>query len=219
MSTFLVHEEEYRGKGYVEYLKKNILIAGCGALGSNLAYNLVKHGFTNLSLLDFDRVESKNIGPQIYSPQYVGMTKVDALINILYDINQNIQLKNLYTKLDSKNCAKTLKGADLVVDCFDNREARLILTDYCRENNIDCIHAGLFKDYGEVIWNENYKVPDQAPKSDDQCDYPLARNIVLMTVVVLTEEILNFYLRGRIKAEKKNRFLTLKDLTIGEFRV
>ena len=33
-----------------------------------------------------------------------------------------------------------------------------------------------------VIWNECYRVP--SPSSDDVCDYPLARNLVMLTVAV-----------------------------------
>lgn len=213
MSDMFIHEKAYRGN-YLEYIKKNILIAGCGSLGSNLAYNLAKHGFTNLILLDFDRVEKKNCSCQIYSPQHIGMTKVDALINILYEINPSLTLKNLYSKLDSKNCKKLLKGADLVVDCFDNTEARSILSEFCLQNEVECIHAGLFKDYGEVIWNEKYQVPSDQPARDDQCDYPLARNIVLMTVTVLTEEILSFYLATK---KRGSWSITLGDLKISKF--
>ena len=67
---------------------------------------------------------------------------------------------------------------------------------------------GLAEDYSEIIWNENYRVP--SPVNDDVCDYPLARNLVLMTTAVATEVIIEF-----ISTTKKLDFtFTLRDLTI-----
>ncbi len=46
----------------IEYLKNiNILLLGCGTIGSSLFLNLIKLGITNVSLVDKDKVEFKNI--------------------------------------------------------------------------------------------------------------------------------------------------------------
>jgi len=71
----------------------------------------------------------------------------------------------------------------------------------------------LFEDYGEVYWNNQYKVPRNSEDNDqDVCDYPLARNIIVLTVAVLAEEILNYCLAT--KPRRNNWTITLKDLTI-----
>ncbi|MBW4523434.1 MAG: hypothetical protein KME16_27660 [Scytolyngbya sp. HA4215-MV1] len=79
-----------------------------------------------------------------------------------------------------------------------------------------CLHAGLSTDYGEVIWNEVYRVPSDV--NDDVCDYPLARNLVMLTVATVCEVILqrrgfanvSFVATG----EQRHFTITLKDLSI-----
>ena len=41
-------------------------LAGAGGLGSNCALNLVRVGFENLTIVDFDRVEAANLDRQFY---------------------------------------------------------------------------------------------------------------------------------------------------------
>jgi molybdopterin/thiamine biosynthesis adenylyltransferase len=218
MSDMFVHEQLYRGDNLDKLQHYPILIAGCGALGSNLAEALVRHGSENITLLDMDRVEEKNLPCQIWADDDIGLLKVDALSNRLYDI-MKVEASTINKKLDAKNIRKLLKNHEdgLIVDCFDNMESRRILKDYCSYVDADdgtpCIHAGLFESYGEVYWNQDYKVPANATdEAEDVCDYPLARNIIMLTVTVLCEEILDFILNDNPRMNGWN--ITLKDLNI-----
>lgn len=67
-----------------------IHIVGCGSVGSTIAENLARCGVTNMTLWDFDTVENHNIVNQMFTQQDVGKLKVDALKNILTDINPEI---------------------------------------------------------------------------------------------------------------------------------
>lgn len=64
-----------------------IHIIGCGSVGATIAENLVRHGLTAITLWDFDEVESKNLANQIFRFKDVGKRKVDALKDILTEIN------------------------------------------------------------------------------------------------------------------------------------
>lgn len=64
-----------------------IHIIGCGSVGSTLAENLARCGITKMTLWDFDTVENHNIVNQMFRQQDVGKTKVEALKDILTDIN------------------------------------------------------------------------------------------------------------------------------------
>ena len=68
-----------------------IHIIGCGSVGSTLAENLARCGVTKMTLWDFDMVESHNIVNQMFSQQHIGKTKVEALADILVDINPYIK--------------------------------------------------------------------------------------------------------------------------------
>lgn len=67
-----------------------IHIVGCGSVGSTVAENLARCGITKMTLWDFDKVEPHNIVNQMFRQQDVGRLKVDALKDILTDINPEI---------------------------------------------------------------------------------------------------------------------------------
>lgn len=67
-----------------------IHIVGCGSVGSTIAENLARCGVTKMTLWDFDMVEPHNISNQMFRQQDVGKLKVEALKDILYDINPDI---------------------------------------------------------------------------------------------------------------------------------
>lgn len=187
----------------------SVVICGAGALGSNLAENLARMGVSKITIIDKDRVEEHNIGTQVYSLDDVGGQKAELLRNLLYR-EVGVEVVARAQELTDKNVQKLLKGAELVVDVFDNTVARQLVTTFCKKNNIACLHAGLNDAYGEVIWNEKYRVPSDAGL--DICDYPLARNLVMLVVTVATEVLVRFILLG----EKRNYSITVGDLSINE---
>ena len=207
------HEEIYRGKDLIKKLSAHRLtVCGAGTLGSNLVDTLTRQGFPNIKVIDMDRVDTHNINTQVYGEKDVGAYKVAALRNRVFaNVGTEIQIEQ--KQMDAGNVKKLLKDSTLVIDAFDNTAARQLVQDECRARKLACLHSGLFEDYGEVIWDEIYTVrKDQA--TGDVCDYPLARNIAMLTVIVAAEEILDFCLIA--KPRRKSWSITLKDLKIRE---
>lgn len=68
-----------------------IHIVGCGSVGSTIAENLARCGVTKMTLWDFDYVEPHNICNQMFRQQDVGKLKVEALKDILLEINPDIE--------------------------------------------------------------------------------------------------------------------------------
>jgi len=62
-----------------------VTVIGCGATGSKIALSLAKLGIEELSLYDGDNVESHNISNQVFSLKHVGMPKVKALEELIYE--------------------------------------------------------------------------------------------------------------------------------------
>ncbi len=210
------HEEIQRGKDLVARLAKiHITVCGCGAIGSNLVENLARQGFTRLRTIDMDRVETHNLNTQIFEETDRGAMKVAACQKKIFRaIGTEIETED--KELKAANIKKFLKGTDLVIDAFDNSASRKLVHEYCRKENISCLAAGLFEDYGEVVWTEYYNVP-QDPQGVDVCDYPLTRDIIMLTIPVASEEILSFSLDQ--VPRKKNWSITLKDLKIQEIKL
>lgn len=206
------HEEILRGKDTISKLSKvRIAICGAGAIGSNLVDNLIRQGFQKIRLIDMDRVDTHNVNTQTFEEGDVGALKVNACQNRVFR-TVGVEIEVVSKKLDDKNVKKMLKDIDLVVDGFDNTESRQIVFDYCKKNSIPCLHAGLHAEYCEVVWNDSYMVPKEDPEGD-VCDYPLARNLILVAVAIASEEIINFCLGKK----SRNLCFTLRDLKIGAY--
>jgi molybdopterin/thiamine biosynthesis adenylyltransferase len=125
-------------------------------------------------------------------------------------------LKTVDKELTQQTIKKVLKGADLVIDAFDNRKSRQLLQEYCREAKLNCIHAGMFQDYGEIVWDKEYTVPQETAGAQDVCEYPLARNLVSFVVTILAEEVVDFFVSKKPRLASWS--ITLKDLSIRRYR-
>lgn len=62
-------------------------IIGCGSVGSTVAELLARFGITKIVLYDFDTVEPHNIVNQMFVQNQIGMLKVDAVKDMILNIN------------------------------------------------------------------------------------------------------------------------------------
>ena len=97
-----------------------IHIIGCGSVGSTVAENLARSGVTNMTLWDFDTVEPHNLANQMFRQKDVGKTKVEALLDILKEINPDV-VDGVELKPDGWK-GKMLSG--YVFLCVDNIDLR-----------------------------------------------------------------------------------------------
>jgi molybdopterin/thiamine biosynthesis adenylyltransferase len=194
MADRFLHERLYRGPDILARLaSKPLTLCGAGALGSLLADNLSRQGFRLGKVIDRDRVEEHNIGTQLYGEAEVGVWKVEALRGRLFRA-VGVEIEGVSRELTERNASSLLKGSGLVVDTFDNFAGRKLVQDRCRAEAIPCLHVGLYADYAEVIWDESYRVPRDV--AVDVCEYPLARNLVLLAVAVASDTLVRYVLEG-----------------------
>ena len=78
-----------------EEFEDEIHIIGCGAIGSTIAEHFARLGIKSLHIYDFDTVTEHNITNQMYTNKHVGLPKVDALTDILCDINPEITITTI----------------------------------------------------------------------------------------------------------------------------
>ena len=111
--------------GMTEVLSKaTIGIAGCGGLGSNIAIALVRAGFENLIIADYDIVELSNLNRQYYFIDDVGKKKVLALTEKLLQINPDCEITIIDKKLERKDISLLFNDADIIMEAFDKAEAK-----------------------------------------------------------------------------------------------
>lgn len=156
-----------------------ILVCGAGAIGSSLIRNLVPDlkGNHEITVLDMDTVEERNVTPgtQWYSPDQIGMPKVEALqFNVFKWFEREIEIfhGNITDWIGQS------PKQDLIVDCFDNHEAReIIQTQY--KDFADVLHIGFSDKFTFAVeWAENYAVPSDITTGMDICEMPGAAGFV-----------------------------------------
>lgn len=166
-----------------------ILICGVGAIGSNLVTNLVPDlkGEHDITILDKDVIEERNLtaGTQRYTSDQVGLPKVDALqYNVYKWFNREIEINQQEVE-EFYNISW-----DLVIDCFDNHDARNILQTSWRKSYADkfekvqikrfeLLHIGFSDNFTFAVeWAEHYKVPTDITSRFDICEMPGAAAFV-----------------------------------------
>jgi molybdopterin/thiamine biosynthesis adenylyltransferase len=202
------HEAIYRGADAVARLGcERLTICGAGALGSNLADNLARQGFREMRVIDRDRIEEHNVGTQLYGESDVGAWKVEVLRQRIFR-GAGVEIDAVRKEITDRTAKSLLQGGGLLVDAFDNSASRRLVQEQCRALQAPCLHVGLHADYGEVIWDHAYRVPNDV--AGDVCDYPLARNLILLLVAVASEVLVRFVLTGA----QENFSVTLRDLKV-----
>jgi molybdopterin-synthase adenylyltransferase len=197
MESLFLHEHLSSDIGKI--LSKNIIIAGCGAAGSNIAISLARRGFKHFLLIDFDRIREHNISTQPWQLRDIGNLKAPSLASYLYMITK-IESKTFWRHriAHDVDIDKIIKESNftphIIIDCFDNSFSRRLM--YSVGMSYPVLHVGFSgMETAEVVWNKNYAIP-QDVELDDPCNYSLSRTLIELTVVAAYSSIHDFLSDG-----------------------
>jgi sulfur carrier protein ThiS adenylyltransferase len=119
-------------------------IAGAGGLGSNCAFNLIRCGFKNLVIADFDVIEYSNLDRQFYFHTQVGQFKVDALKKNLLAINPDAEIHTVTERLDVHNIHSVFLDCHIIVEAFDKVKFKtMIVEEYISSEKLLVSASGL----------------------------------------------------------------------------
>lgn len=149
---------------------KNVDIVGVGALGSHVV-QLLRNEDIDLSIIDFDRVEMKNIASQFHAANQIGKKKVMSLSRSMQFLFKRTITATPH-KLTQDNVYDLLGDDDLVIDCLDNAESRRVVQGFCLEHNIACLHGALDAagSFGRVIWSERFRIDEEGAQGAATCE-------------------------------------------------
>jgi molybdopterin/thiamine biosynthesis adenylyltransferase len=147
-----------------------IILCGGGALGSH-SLLLARDLQHDLAVIDFDRVETKNLASQWFVKQMVGKNKATALKMQLLNF-YDVKLQDYTVRLTALNVETILGEAGLVVECFDNAESRRVVQNYVRSKHKPCIHGGLAAngEFGVVRWDEHFAIDEEGASGQATCE-------------------------------------------------
>ena len=149
---------------------RTVVLVGCGALGSHVL-QFMRNLEVTFKLVDFDRIEQRNVQSQFHAKSGVGKNKVQALQQLM-QFMWGKKVEGVPHKMTQDNVSKLLGGSDLVLDCLDNGEARRILQGLVREADIPCLHGALAADgsFGRVIWDQDFIIDDEDVEGAATCE-------------------------------------------------
>ena len=111
---------------YLSPLQRKLLtsvrvgVAGAGGLGSNCAMLLARTGVEDFLLVDGDTVDASNLNRQHFFPRHVTMPKVEALAQVLRELNPEIRTEKRRLWLDNENTPSLLAEAPIWVEALDD---------------------------------------------------------------------------------------------------
>jgi len=178
-------------------MKRQIAFAGLGALGSRIALSgCIPMDYLPV-LIDDDRVGHENIPTSAFGINHVGALKANAVAQMLYlkyDIESIVITKTLRDN-------RALKDCELVIDTFDNPEARSFTC------GLNTLHAGLSASRsGDAIWDSSFPVP---PREFERGNNPVCTNhlgtpIIAATATAASLEIM----RSLLSLDRRNVHIT-----------
>lgn len=177
---------------------KKVTIVGVGALGSHLVL-LLRNLPIQIKVIDFDRVETKNVASQFHGNPHVGKLKVQALQQTMqFMFGRKIDIVS--NKLEGSNEEVLLGGSDLIIDCLDNVNSRWLVQHYARKHSTPCLHGGLAAGgvYGVAIWDEHFVLDtasggEGAPTCENGEDLPF----IVGVAAHLAEAVRHFITDGK----------------------
>ncbi len=201
-------------KGLISHIGKEALtalqsvrvgIAGAGGLGSNCAMNLVRSGFRDFVIADFDGVEHSNLNRQFFFEGQTGSPKVAMLRENLLAINPDLSLSIHETRIRKENLDTLFGNCDAVVEAFDRPEMKkMIVESYMNSGKLLVAASGIsgWGDSDRVrtrkIRDTFYMVGDMVSEAGADC--PPMSPVVNIAAAKQADVVLSFYME-RARAE------------------
>lgn len=144
-------------KGQDELEKKKVLCIGTGGLGSPVLTYLASTGINKIGIVEFDTVDITNLNRQfLFNTNSLGKKKITYAEKHVKHINVHAQITLYKKKLSYFNAITLIKDYDIIIDCTDNSESKMIISDMAVKLNIPVVHASIFGFEGYVtIFNKN----------------------------------------------------------------
>ena len=130
------------------------IIVGVGGVGSVTAEMLVRCGIGKLILFDYDKIENANMNRLFYTPEQIGMDKVEAAKQTLEKINKDVLIEAYsYNITTNENFDKFLDKIEhgginndrisIILSCVDNYGARMAINKACNKLNQIWMESGV----------------------------------------------------------------------------
>ena len=110
---------------------KKILLIGVGGVGSSALEALVRNGFNNIDIVDFDTIDISNLNRQLITTNdNIGNLKVKEAVLRAKAINPNISINSIEKRLEVDEIDELLNnGYDYIIDACDDIKVKFALIE------------------------------------------------------------------------------------------
>lgn len=138
-------------EGQEKLLRSTALVVGAGGLGSSVLMYLVAAGVGRILIVDKGYVDPPDLNRQVlYSEEDIGKPKAKAAAEFLKRLNSSSDIVGYIMGVEDAGFEELIPVADVVVDCLDNWEARLVLNKLSVKYSKPLVHAGVWGFYGQA---------------------------------------------------------------------
>ena len=143
-------------QGQLNLSKRKVCIIGLGALGTVASQYLVRSGIGEIHLIDPDHIEESNLHRQInYTLEDVGAFKTEVSKNKLQRINNISKIVSHQTTYEKYLKDNVNQNFDLVFDCTDNHENKILSSQISKKNKIAYVSISINSTEG-IYFSQNY---------------------------------------------------------------
>lgn len=131
-------------EGQKRIMASSALIIGLGGLGAPVAMYLTAAGVGRIGLADNDVVSLPNLQRQVlYDEESVGQPKTERTERRLKGLSSSTIFETYNERLTQANAPALIVGYDIVMDCTDNFNTRLLIDDACRIAGKPWVHGAI----------------------------------------------------------------------------
>ena len=160
--------DDFTQESQIKLSTASVLIIGIGGLGTTASLFLANSGIGNIILNDYDSVDITNLPRQIlFNSDDLGKNKAETAKKKLIQFNPNISVKAFTEKLQENKLRKISSVVDVVLDCTDNLQSRLLINKTCIKNKNPLVSGAAIRYEGHIAIFRN----DIAIKSCYNCLY------------------------------------------------
>lgn len=155
--------------GQARLKSARVLIVGAGGLGCPVALYLGAAGVGHLTIVDDDRIELANLQRQIaFDQDSIGASKANELAARVRNINPDIAVATIETRLADAELEQQVAAASLVVDCSDNFGTRFALNRASVAAQVPLVSGAAIRGEGQLSVYD----PRNAASPCYHCLYP-----------------------------------------------
>lgn len=201
--------------------KLNVLIAGMGGLGTNLATELHRIGVNKIYIIDDDKVQESDLNRQIlYGYKDIHKKKVYEAKNKLDALELETEVIPIYERITPTT--ELPEDINIIFDALDSFEDRLILEKLSKDYKVPLIHGGINAWYGQIACiypNRGMTLASIVPNVSRKSMVPSFSPVVSIVASIQVIEGIKTFLNKKTKLEDEMIIVDLEDYKIEKIRL